>query len=290
MKIPTIVEANRVSECCGCGWPVCDAPRKECETITVDYVMAPIASADGVYYSSWIYSYTGWENSDGSGPFHNYGPPPDYVTYPDDLTQTQRIWSRSATGTCVSADSPEPTPSLDSLYPDGFLISSAETHDYSSPFTLADFYAAILVDFAAIPFDSDCAGSTCASTFSVSFGEESPRLTKCRYRFGVPSDYSTVDVPRSTWEMTWDLVLASDEWWLWYDGGMFGEEPTPAPTSTPHEWIWGGSMASPFSDWYEIPLPEIGFSHRTANVMITCWKSSRLGNKPTAYGDQVALP
>lgn len=28
----------------------------------------------------------------------------------------------------------------------------------------------------------------------------------------------------------------------------------------------------------------------TANLMILCWRSTRLGNKPTCYGDQVAIP
>lgn len=116
-------------------------------------------------------------------------------------------------------------------------------------------------------------------------------VTMSRYRMGVPTGYSTVEVPRSTWEMTWDEVFASYAWWEWYDGGMEGDEPDDSiALVTARDWTWGGSMDFPWSDWYEIPVPTEPGETRVVNVMVTCWRSTRLGYKPTAHGDQVALP
>jgi hypothetical protein len=119
----------------------------------------------------------------------------------------------------------------------------------------------------------------------------SATIQKARYRMGVPAGYSTPEAPRSTWEMTWDEIYASDAWWAWFDGGMDGEAPDESlALVTARDWTWGGSMESPWSDWYEIPIPETPGQTRVVNVMVVCWKSTRLGYKPTAHGDQVALP
>lgn len=111
-----------------------------------------------------------------------------------------------------------------------------------------------------------------------------------KYRFGVPVDFSTVELPRSTWEMQWDEVTASADWWAWFDGGMTGTEPTPGPTlAASKSWTWGGDMESPWSDWHALPIPEIEGETRTANVMVRCYNSARLGSKPTASGDQIGI-
>lgn len=122
-------------------------------------------------------------------------------------------------------------------------------------------------------------------TYIATFEER----TQGSYRFGVPADYSTGPDPRSTWEMQWDEVFASAGWWAWFDAGMIGTEPTPVATlHASQSWTWGGSMAAPWSSWFE-PIIEAPGEIRPVNVMIRCYNSTRIGTKPTAYGDQVAL-
>jgi hypothetical protein len=112
-----------------------------------------------------------------------------------------------------------------------------------------------------------------------------------RYRFGVPDGYSTLEVPRSTWEMTWDEMFASAAWWAWYDGGMEGAAPDASlALVTARDWTWAGDMEEPWSDWYEISVPETPGETRVVNIMVICWRSTRLGYKPTYHGSQVALP
>lgn len=145
----------------------------------------------------------------------------------------------------------------------------------------------------AIPFPETPQGSNCESVVSTPeiFPDTVDYIQKSRYRFGVPEDYSTEEAPRSTWEMTWDEITASLVWWSWYDGGMIGDEPAGGPTLVASKsWIWGGDMESPWSDWNELPIPEdLNYATRFANILTTCWKSNRHGNKPTETGDQIAL-
>ena len=115
--------------------------------------------------------------------------------------------------------------------------------------------------------------------------------TWARYRLGVPEFYSTEDEPRSYYEVWWDEVQASDDWWDWFDGGKEGEEPAGGPVLvTSRTWSWGGDMGARWSEWFEMAPPTVSeHAIRVANVMVKCWKSQRLGVVPTAHGDLVEL-
>ena len=106
------------------------------------------------------------------------------------------------------------------------------------------------------------------------------------YQFGVPVDYE-----RSTWEMEWDEVAGTEIWFAWYDAGMIGTEPTPPPYLHEHKsWVWDGDFENKLSPVYDPYSEEEGIIIRPVNVLTTCWRSTRLGSKPTATGPEVALP
>lgn len=116
-------------------------------------------------------------------------------------------------------------------------------------------------------------------------------VRRVRYRHGVPENYSTIARPRTTWEESWDEVFASLAWWEWFDGGMIGTEPSPGPSLVTHRtWTWAGDMAIPWSDWFVIEPPETPGEVRVVNRLVTCWRSTRQGHKPSLIGDAVALP
>jgi len=105
------------------------------------------------------------------------------------------------------------------------------------------------------------------------------------YRFGIPSGYT-----RSVWEMEWDDVAASQDWWDWFDGGMIGTEPTPGPVLVEHRtWAWAGDPGEPWSPICDPAPQEAALIVRPVNVLVVCYHSTRLGVKPTAYGDQIAI-
>lgn len=122
------------------------------------------------------------------------------------------------------------------------------------------------------------------------------------YKFCVPEGYSTPEAPRSTWEMQWDLAFVTEAWLAWYQGDQADPEPTPLPIL--HEeksWTWGGSMEAPCSPTEKMPAAswyghlddeenDIVWQTIRLNVMVICWRSSRLGVKPTAHGLQYAWP
>lgn len=181
--------------------------------------------------------------------------------------------------------------------------TSTFTITYSEQVTIASLEAEIEVRKTMLA-DEDWPGGACSSKVEFAYGLEDPpdplpdpapelavvceqvnTVTKARYRFGVPFGYSTEEMPRSTWEMEWDEATASADWWEWFDTGMTGTEPTPGPTLTPRSWIWAGDMGEPWSNWFELSMPEEAGENRVINVMVKCFNSTRLGVKPTASGD-----
>jgi hypothetical protein len=69
---------------------------------------------------------------------------------------------------------------------------------------------------------------------------------------------------------------------------MTGAEPAPGPTRvSSEEWIWAADMEEPWSEESEITLTED--ETRLVNLMTVCFRSARLGTKPTMHGNQVAL-
>jgi hypothetical protein len=174
------------------------------------------------------------------------------------------------------------------------IVTFTSTVTFSEPVNATHLEAnldELIADLGEDPWPDD--GCASALTQNQVFDESDPPellceklvgATKARYRFGPPVDYT-----RSTWEMEWDLVFASTEWWTWFDAGATGTEPTPGPSLVSHQsWVWDSEAE--WSDWYEIPLPTEPGETRVVNVLTTCWKSTRIGTKPTASGPEVALP
>jgi len=185
---------------------------------------------------------------------------------------------------------------------------------YEGPSTYAEWVeatrAAVL---AELDFTNEACitGSACTSSYVVTGEPEGSgsiilSATKARYRFGVPEDFSTTEAPRSTWEMQWDEVFFPTG----YDDEIDDPEvtpPDPLPEGWEHpriadpeapapslvasqEWVWGGSMESPWSPWLEIDVPTEDGETRPVNAMVKCYKSTRLGVKPTAIGEIYPLP
>lgn len=176
---------------------------------------------------------------------------------------------------------------------------------------IADFKAALLsnlndrINKALLDFLNNPGGHGCISKLEVrSISSDYEFLDDCydppvpleikgtvaRYRFGVPENFSTPEAPRSVWEMQWDEMTATTEWWEWFDGGMVGAEPGSAPVLVEKDWTWGGDMEEPWSEWFILPLPEEPGECRVMNVLVTCYHSSRLGEKPTACGPSYSPP
>lgn len=116
------------------------------------------------------------------------------------------------------------------------------------------------------------------------------RLTWARYRIGVPADFSTPEAPRTRFEVEWDEVQASEEWWAWHDGGEVGEAPAPgAAVVAARSWAWDGDGGNLWSGWHDLPPPGSVGVVRVVNMTVKCWASARLGVVPTAHGDVVAV-
>lgn len=134
----------------------------------------------------------------------------------------------------------------------------------------------------------------------------SANVTKARYRFGVPNNFSTTEAPRSTYLVQWDEVFFPTG----YDAEIDDPEvtpPDPLPDGWQHpqiadpdapqpslvasrEWTWNGSMSNPWSEWFEIEIPAATGETRVVNVLVKCYQSARLGVKPTAHGNTYPLP
>jgi len=271
MIIRTAQEQNAVN-CCACDVPECAAPRMVCESV----------AADGAYYG------------------YNTGSDPLFYTATRQTWEGGGVFLYTYVQPQVSGwiNGVRFTPSSD------VVITNPGTEDYTGEITttyeggvtLAAARDAVIAVLEAEMEDADYTGSSCKSSrlhLHVSLWDTRTYITKARRKFGVPEDYSTEELPRSVWEMQWDFVSASDDWWAWFDAGMTDPEPTPGPTLESSEsWTWGGSMATEadqFSDWFDVPIPTEPGETRAVNILIKCHNSARLGVKPTAYGDQIAL-
>jgi len=113
-------------------------------------------------------------------------------------------------------------------------------------------------------------------------------------------------IPRSTYACQWDEVFFPDG----YDATINDPEvtpPVPLPVGWTHpqipdpdasppslvqsrEWTWGGSLNDPWSEWFEIGPPSEPGETRPVNLLVKCFKSTRLGVKPTAHGETYPLP
>lgn len=329
MKIETLDDWNSVLAGCGCcAMPVCDGPIQECETksgtqeavgwnwysFQARYGLIEMGgwSTDDIpcsdrvrLYRSWVHntSYTSTDEADDGGGVvttHTVsvdsGAVYNALGYPSPNTGVGTGFA-SAVDTYVSDGQFSGTET--SVYtgtPDITVVTSWDL-TFGDPITVEFLIVEAMANYEAAEWVTS---EGCASSIIVTFSEcneevtdapESIEFVFARVRFSVPADYSTESAPRSTYELQWDNVSASTEWWAWYDGGMAGVEPTPGPTLVSCEsWTWGGSMESPWSEWYDLPVPATDGETRIVNLMSLCYRSTRMGIKPTAHGDQVALP
>jgi len=368
MIITTTEERNLV-DCCGCDMPQCDAPRKECESISLSFAC---------YFD--VYLWTGTDPDIPTGDLcMRYGrihtssvveihrEDSDGYTYDEVEVTEQTIKNLPQEDGCISnratvvaasynrlKEIHDISPSQDRVWNDYYsfsetvacdgeesftdslnpgsnysnpltcyedfidyrtLINNNSSWSYSSPgvftrnyfidtssppMTPVDTYEYTITVSFLDPFDlthitakigelsypDDVNGEVCSSIISEDIN--CPGLissaTLARYRFGIPLGYS-----RSVWEMQWDEVFAPASWWEWLDGGRVGTEPTPGPQLIASKsWTWSG--AGEWSDWYEIPLPTEPGETRVVNVMVKCYKSTRLGVKPTTHGESCEIP
>lgn len=274
MEILTSQDRAMVSACCPCELPQCAAPRTECQSLTG---RGRVAWEIWQYSTETYFQTTRSNYSDGGFRQHR-------------MSQPFSAWFDSLPGGAVSMATEEFTEGEPRT---GLIeIEHLEPIDVDAARSAAFDALAAGLDWENEEFTY---GSDCASSRNdhVPYAQSDTLVgaTWARYRLGVPEDFSTGDAPRSYYEVEWDEVEASEEWWEWFDNGMQGDPPEEGPSlKESRHWLWGGSVEEPWSDWFELPPP--GASEkviRVANIMVKCWKSARLGVVPTAHGDVIEL-
>ena len=182
------------------------------------------------------------------------------------------------------------TLTYDAIVPFGSIDAATCVLVFSEAYTPTT--AATTLDGITVDAE-DYTGEACASLLSITLAPDGTRITagtgtRVRYRVGVPAAYAN-----SYYSAQWDEIQAPSAWWIWFDGGMIGTEPTPGPSLVASQsWTWGGSMATEddqYSSWFDMPTPTVVGECRAVNILIQCYNSTRLGIKPTAYGDQIAI-
>jgi len=299
MKIATIDEVNTLA-CCPCNLPTCDTPREECESKTVSRQACgkepPGSVADLVTECPVILQF-----------FRHYVRIDEFVfTSPAGTNRETRtiIYTRDAEGFCDFTDDIVHDPVFGGSL--GTFVSATSTWSggvyahsetwtngtsttsvvYSDPETEATLTATVRGLMAAAEWEA----GTCVSKKDYQHRAVAPcdesdpavlpylvALTDVRYRYGIPSGYT-----RSTWEMQWDEGFFPQAWLDWDSGGRIGAEPTRPTRLTARSWIYGGT--DEWSDWFDLPAPDEAGEILRVNVMIKCWKSTRHGVKPTAFG------
>lgn len=306
MIIRSAQEANFVN-CCPCNWPVCEVPRYE-ERTPCGFLIG--SHDDGIVNSSdftdpGVVEYYNTVTVIESNAYDFLGGEPGYGF--DDYTQhdeREDIYvytrSRDLAGACIyevtqtatfsggysgSYDTPPAGDYLISFEYSGtktaFGVPGTGTQTYTYAISGADTDPIGEV-FSAVStyISSSWMGSTWTGIYDNGsvVAEYTGKLNN-EFRYGVPLGYD-----RSTYELEWDEVSATPEWFAWYDGGMVGAEPSPpAALVAHHSWIYDG--ISDWSEWYQMEG-----NNRVANMLITCWRSARIGSKPTATGPEVAIP
>lgn len=225
-------------------------------------------------------------------------------------------WSVSGATVSIS-DTTESTP------PETYSETVTQSIALSNPVTV-EYLTGLLEDaeypnIDDIEFDDT---SIYPDTVCRSFLELDPdvdnqptRVSKLMYRVGTPKGYT-----RKRWELQWDEVFFPKEWEEWkalkdaYDAAVANHEawkeanpatrgPEPAvptePSSEPdlkpslvneRSWVWNGSQTKKYSDWFEMPAPSDEGENRIVNMMVICWRSSRIGQKPTTCGEIYEFP
>lgn len=241
----------------------------------------------------------------------------DPVTYcPAILLSPTLEWSVSGTTVSISdTSSPNPPETYSETVSQSITLSNPVTTTYLSGL-LKDAEYPNLDD---IEFDDTNVypDSNCHSFLELDPDvEDQPvAISKLMYRVGTPMNYT-----RKQCELQWDEVFFPKEWEEWkalksaYDTAVAnhkawekadpdtrGPEPSiPTEPSTEPElkpslvnersWIWNGSAAEKYSDWFEMPPPKEEGETRVVNMMIICWRSRRIGQKPTVHGEIYEFP
>ncbi|MEY3898673.1 MAG: hypothetical protein RLZZ214_4195 [Verrucomicrobiota bacterium] len=120
---------------------------------------------------------------------------------------------------------------------------------------------------------------------------------------------------RTTYELQWDEVFFPAEWEAWkalkdaFDAATAahaiwedadpddrgdepiipddpGAEPTAPSLVTSRSWVYA---ADEWSGWFEIAVPEGPGETRVVNLLVICYRSAALGQKPTAHGEVYEL-
>jgi len=228
----------------------------------------------------------------------------------------------------------------------GFGTINTISYTYSEPVVLATLIAE--VEARKVILDgADWPGTVCQSTVQFNYGYAEPEplpdpppdppepepepvvvctqisdATISRYRFGVPSGFSTTEAPRTTFEVQADDYFFPTVWDAWdlekaaYDESVAdheaweaadpetrgdepevlpepGEEPTPPVLVASRSWSWSGDMEDAKSPWYEMAIPEdteVPGETRRVNLAVNCWNSTRYGRKPTWHGEIYTPP
>lgn len=312
MKILTSQDYELIASCCSCPMPSCPEPRKECESITGHGWLQGYFNEDEpdtwnrIRYGKFKQQYQASNGESGHWYEHVVDPMLEVVV---GVVQISTPVYTTTQGGGNAWGLP-----IERIYSNPMEVEAAAGAMY------AMIEAAIDWDNEDMLKQAECQ-STKWHNFNWWGGGPAAGAdlvaTHARYRFGVPEDFSTPEAPRSTWEMQWDEVFFPKEYddWAWdvhyyreavaaHEAweecealwpGQCGEEPEIPPDPGPapveptvvasRDWTWSGSMNEPWSPWFEIPMPEMEGELRTVNVMVKCYKSTRLGVKPTAHGE-----
>jgi len=256
MKIATIEEVNLLN-CCSCELPLCDTPKKECQSISGNgYLMYVFYdSVTNKFYRTFRYDYA-------DGGFQEYNAPKNY-------------WA-----TLGGVD-------IEPFHVD-FTQGEPQTGDVTATFSnpvdinasrSASFAAMVAaVDWETMDDYGSCVSFRKEYTPVDGYGDIIILVMFVRYRFGIPTGYT-----RSTWEMQWDEGFFPKAWLDWDSGGRIGPEPTRPSLLASRSWNYSGGDG--ISEWFYPAVPADVGETRIVNVMVKCWKSTRLGVKPTISGE-----
>lgn len=284
--------------CCDCLPPACEAPRKECQSLSgaADLAWEIYNSINHTYYRT-----TRWDYNDGG-----------FLQW----TQSQ-AFNAVLGGFPVSTAVRTITEGEPKTGGSNSSVSDAIDIDAARIAAIAALESAVEWDNEDFTYGTGC-DSWRENRTPVSLLDQVVELSFARYRLGIPEGYS-----RSTYAVQWDEVFFPKPWIAWrilkdaYDAAVAehaaweaceiatpgecgaepvipadpGEPPSPAPSLVAsRSWTWSGSMENPWSAWFEIPLPSSPGETRLVNMMVRCFSDSQRGVKPTAHGETHELP
>lgn len=265
-------------------------------------------------------------NSSGAGLVGGItGPWRGEVTYDDgdpETTCNETLMLVTVTGTSVSGSEPEligcPGPFTYSpeVYSWNYTRERNDRDQLASGISKSDLIARAI---AKIPDGwEDADGAECTSKRLVAWptigdgldGDEwlecfdpaQPRIataevtvTKARYRIGIPDTegYAGFDAAHAAWVAADPETRGAEPAQRSYFEAQWDEVFFPADTEidpslvAARSWIYDGT--ADFSEWFEIAIPAIPGETRIVNLMTKCYRSSRLGIKPTSHGEVYVL-